>query len=103
MSTATLLFSGCNFIGDDGIPLKRVQLLPAKKGEDIFAYLQRNQGKIDTNLYRKIIGAANAFKEGDLTLGLAAADDASRATARELLGNTKVASIDQHLIFQDAL
>ena len=103
MSTATLLFSGCNFIGDDGEPLKRVQLQPAKKGEDIFAYLQHNQGKIDTNLYRKIVGAANAFKEGDLTLGLAAADDASRATARELLGNTKIASIDKHLIFQDAL
>ena len=82
MSTATLLFNGCNFAGEQGESLNSVRLDTAKKGEDIFSYIQRNQGKLDFDWYRKIIGAANEFKEGDLTLGLAAADEASRKTAR---------------------
>ncbi|RXG16025.1 ethanolamine ammonia-lyase light chain /ethanolamine ammonia-lyase heavy chain [Leeuwenhoekiella aestuarii] len=103
MSTATLLFNGCNFAGEQGESLNSVKLDPAKNGEDIFSYIQRNQDKLDFELYRKIIGAANEFKEGDLTLGLAAADEESRRTARELLGNTKVKAIDAHLIYEDDL
>ena len=48
MSTATLLFSGCNFIGDDGEPLKRVQLQPAKKGEDIKSLLDAQEFNTDS-------------------------------------------------------
>lgn len=103
MSTATLLFNGCNFAGEQGESLNSVKLDTAKKGEAIFSYIQRNQGKLDFDWYRKIIGAANEFKEGDLTLGLAAADEESRRTARELLGNTKVKAIDAHLIYEDDL
>ena len=103
MSAATVLFKGCNLVGEQGEPIKLVKLENARHGEDIFSYIQRNQGKLDFDWYRKIIGAANAFKEGDLTLGLAAADEASRTTARELLANTRVKAIDAHLIYEDEL
>ena len=44
-------------------------------GEDVFAYIVRVKGKFDQTLYQQVIGAANAFKEGDLTIGVGAADE----------------------------
>ena len=61
--------------------------------EDIFSYIQRIRGKMDVTLYRQIIGAANDFKEGDHTLGLASKNEASRKNARTLLGQTKLADL----------
>jgi ethanolamine ammonia-lyase large subunit len=45
-------------------------------------------------LYAQLLGAANEFKEGDLSVGVAAADDASRKHARTLLANTRVGDIE---------
>ena len=46
-----------------------------KPGEDVFAYITRIKGKFDQRLYQQVIGASNAFKEGDVTIGVGAADE----------------------------
>lgn len=71
--------------------------------EDIFSYLERNYGAFDLTLYRQIVGAANEFKEGDETLGIAAADDLSRENARILLSNTKIKDLENHPLYVDEI
>ena len=71
--------------------------------EDVFAYIQRKAGRFDPILYARILGAANEFKEGDRSIGVAAADDASRIHARSLLANTRLRDIDTHPLLQDDL
>ncbi len=71
--------------------------------EDIFAYVRRVKGSFDAALYKQILGAANEFKEGDAIVGVAAADDESRANARSLLANTRVGEIDRHPLLKDQL
>ena len=80
-----------------------VTLVNAQAGEDIFQYLNRVQRGFDEKAYRNIIGAANPFKEGDAMLGVAAADDATRGIARQLLSNTILSKLDDHPITQDRL
>ncbi|HMB61887.1 MAG TPA: ethanolamine ammonia-lyase subunit EutB [Eudoraea sp.] len=80
-----------------------VTILPIEDGEDVFSYIIRIKGRHDITLYRQVIGAANAFKEGDLSLGVAAADDQSRMRARLLLSNTKLADLIRNVIFEDDL
>ena len=80
-----------------------VSLSPPQIGEDVFAYLQRERGAFDPDLYHQILGAANEFKEGDLIVGVAAADEASRRHARSLLANTTVGQIDAHPLREDDL
>lgn len=80
-----------------------VSLPAARPREDIFAYLQRTAGGFDSQRYKQILGAANPFKEGDQIVGVAAADDATRRTARELLAATRIEQIDAHPPLQDNL
>jgi ethanolamine ammonia-lyase large subunit len=63
-------------------------------GEDIFGYIERQAGKFNRDLYLKILGNANDFKEGDEIVGVAAQDETARSIARTLLANTKIADID---------
>lgn len=84
-------------------PPRGVSLVPAVPGEDIFVFVQRVKGAFDATLYKQILGAANEFKEGDQHVGVAATDAASRATARELMGNTRLAQIDAHPPLTDLL
>lgn len=72
-------------------------------GEDVFAYVQRQAGRFDPALYARVLGAANEFKEGDRSVGVAAPDEASRRHARALLGATRVRDIDLHPLLQDDL
>ena len=72
-------------------------------GEDVFEYILRVKGQMDLVFYRQIIGSANAFKEGDLTQGLAAGNEASRLYAQQLLGNTSLQNFNQHPIFEDGI
>src|SRR5262249_40579718 len=74
-----------------------------KSGEDVFDYVKRISGRFDPALYRQIIGAANEYKEGDASLSIAAADDASRKNARLLLGETKIGDLVVHPVFADAV
>ncbi|AWW30833.1 ethanolamine ammonia-lyase [Echinicola strongylocentroti] len=84
-------------------PAKPVKVSLPKKGEDLMGYITRKKGKFDIDLYRQLIGAANAFKEGDATMGIAAKDDKSRQHARTLLGNTTIQDINNQLVFRDEL
>jgi len=74
-----------------------------KPGEDVFAYITRVKGAFDPEMYKKVIGAANAYKEGDEILGVAADDALSRLNARKLLANTKLSDLYQHPLSQDSV
>lgn len=73
------------------------------QGEDIFTYIQRKKGQMNFTLYRQIIGAANEFKEGDQTIGVAANSEASRLNARSLLAQTKISDLNQNPLFEDGI
>ena len=72
-------------------------------GEDVFAYIGRVKGGFDQTLYRQLLGAANDFKEGDQAIGVAAADETTRANARALLANTKIRDLHEHPLLVDEL
>ncbi len=72
-----------------------------KPGEDVLEYVNRTQGKFDHTFYQQIIGAANAFKEGDEAIGVAADSEQSRENARKLLSNTKIKDITKTSLFVD--
>lgn len=84
-------------------PAEGVSVDTPKRGEDLFAYIRRKSGAMDQRLYQQLIGAANAFKEGDLTIGVAAADETSRRNARTLLANTRLGDLEQHSLFEDEI
>jgi ethanolamine ammonia-lyase large subunit len=94
-----------NFAGsaEQAAASRGVALNDALRGEDIFAYLRRTTGGFDAARYKQTLGAANPFKEGDRIVGVAAADDASRATARALLAATRVSDIEAHPLLEDRL
>ncbi|MEO8271250.1 MAG: ethanolamine ammonia-lyase subunit EutB, partial [Aureliella sp.] len=71
--------------------------------EDLFAYIKRLSGGFDEGLYKRLLGAANEFKEGDAIVGVSAADESSRAAARKLLANTRINSIDARPPLRDNL
>jgi ethanolamine ammonia-lyase large subunit len=48
-----------------------------------------------------VIGAANAFKEGDQTIGVGADDETTRQNARTLLSNTKIKDLYEHPLLVD--
>ncbi|MEZ0000077.1 ethanolamine ammonia-lyase [Sinorhizobium fredii] len=74
-----------------------------KQGEDVFAYVSRIKGGFDQTAYQQVIGAANEFKEGDQAIGVGAADETSRRSARALLANTKIKDLHEHPLFEDDL
>src|SRR3954452_15890961 len=72
-------------------------------GEDVFAYIGRVKGGFDQTLYRQLLGAANDFKQGDQAIGVAAADETTRANARALLANTRIRDLHEHPLLVDEL
>ena len=74
-----------------------------KINEDIFEYIHRVHGKFELNIYRKILGSCNEFKEGDQQIGVAANSDKSRINARILLANTKLKNLQTKSVFSDEL
>lgn len=84
-------------------PLLQARLLSTENKEDLFSFMQSAMGKFDPLTYQQLIGAANAFKEGDQILGLAAKDEAIRCKARLLLSNTLVGDILRHPLFEDRM
>ena len=75
----------------------------ANDGEDIFAYIKRISNGFDQELYKRILGAANEFKEGDEIIGVAASDDGARQTARQLLANTRIHDLEATPTYTDDL
>ncbi len=74
-----------------------------ESAEDVFSYIRRLRGRLDQQLYLKILGSANEFKEGDEIVGVAAFDKASRAIARKLLAQTRLEDIEAHPPWSDQL
>jgi ethanolamine ammonia-lyase large subunit len=74
-----------------------------RAGETLFRRVQAVAGTFDETLYKRLLGAANAFKEGDAILGVAAIDETSRRRARTLLANTPIREIDAHPLIRDSL
>ncbi|QSQ27168.1 ethanolamine ammonia-lyase subunit EutB [Pyxidicoccus parkwayensis] len=104
---AAASFLGC---GKDSVtrpppgPVPEGVYIPeVRSGEDVFSYVQRIKGAHDETLYKQVLGAANAFKEGDALVGVAAADDTSRKHARQLLENTRLTDLEDHPLLQDDL
>ena len=77
------------------------EIAATKTNEDVFSYINRVNGTFDQSLYRKIVGSANSFKEGDLAQGIAAFDESSRINARLLLANTKIKDLYEKPLFTD--
>ena len=93
---------------DNKLTVKRaaaepIKIKEMKKGEDVFAYIRRLKGKHDQRLYQQLIGVANDFKEGDLTIGVGTTDEDTRKIARELLANTKIKDLYEHPLLVDNL
>ena len=84
----------------DASQFSGVSITTIELGEEVFRYIQRVNGSFDPTLYMQILGAANEFKEGDQIVGVAAADETSRANARTLLANTCVRDLDAHPLLE---
>ncbi|AMV22591.1 ethanolamine ammonia-lyase subunit EutB [Planctomyces sp. SH-PL14] len=74
----------------------RDPLASPQPDEGVAQYVQRVTGRFDDTLYKRILGSANEFKEGDAIVGVAAADDNERSHARQILLQTKLGEIDAH-------
>ena len=105
IGTSVVFLNGCDLIGDSsaGNSTGGVIIDKVLDKEDIFFYINRVKGKPDITLYRQIVGASNEFKEGDLTLGVAADNEATRNNARMLLANTKIADLNRNPLYQDEI
>lgn len=71
--------------------------------ESLISYVQRVQGRWDEGFYQQWLGHANAFKEGDQLVGVAAPDEETRNAARQLLSRTTPREIDEHAPHRDQL
>ena len=69
----------------------------------LMGHVASGPGGFDEAAYRRLLGAANAFKEGDAIVGVAAADEEERTLARRLLAATRLVDIDAHPPFEDSL
>lgn len=101
----SILLGGCNLMNGttEKSAAGTVFIPDPLPNEDIFSHIQRIKRKMNMDYYRKIVGAANEFREGDQIAGIAADGDVSRQHARTLLANTKIAAINQQPLFTDEL
>ncbi|MEQ1829665.1 MAG: ethanolamine ammonia-lyase subunit EutB [Pirellula sp.] len=72
-------------------------------GESLVDWIERTQGQWNDALFKKMLGAANEFKEGDEIVGVAAESESARQLARVLLANTTIREIDEHAPARDDL
>ncbi len=103
MGAAGVALAGYASVAKAGSDVEPTAVKGIKQGEDVFAYIRRVKGSFDQTFYQKVIGAANAFKEGDQAIGVGADDDATRENARALLTNTKIKDLYEHPLLVDNL
>jgi len=104
--TSVLMLNGCHMFAPSKIDVTHgegVVIQGLLEDEDIFQYIMRIKKKFDITLYRQLLGAANEFKEGDLSINISAADEQSRAYARTLLANTTIRSLNEHTVYNDGI
>ena len=95
---------GLNAAAQDRPSGPSVQNLPEGfENEDLIAYVHRIAGGWDVDWYRRVLGAANEYKEGDEILGVSARTPAERQLARKLLEQTTLEQIDSHRPFEDKM
>ncbi len=78
-----------------------VEINDARPGESLARYLRRTGAGPER--LTQILGAANPFKEGDATIGVAAADPRSREAARELISATSLGFFDEVVLLDDTV
>lgn len=102
-----MVLNGCDFLlpkSRTGVSeMEGVILQEPESGEDIFSYINRTEGRFNQHRYQQILGAANAFKEGDESLNLAAVNEENRLFARDLISNTTLGDLNKHVVFTDDL
>lgn len=98
-----LSMTGTGPMTDMGLIASISELDQAKPSEDLISYVERVRGAWDDDLYRKLLGAANEWKEGDAIVGVAAANQEDRELARQLMSETTLAQIDSHPPFADKM
>lgn len=69
--------------------------------EENIAQLIRRMGLDELEGIRRILGAANTYREGDFECGLGASDDGFRRTARDVIANTTVGWLKAHPPLRD--
>ncbi|MGA8892192.1 MAG: ethanolamine ammonia-lyase subunit EutB, partial [Anaeromyxobacteraceae bacterium] len=69
----------------------------------IVQFVEASAGGWDPALHARLLGAANEFKEGDASVGLAAASEEERGRARALLLDTRLEEIDAHPPLDDGM
>ena len=103
LGTSIMVLNGCDLWTAGRKSPGAILKDPPLKGEDLFAYIHRMRKEMDLTLYRQILGMANEFKEGDRTLEIAAANEEERNRARQLIANTKLSDLDEHIVYKDEL
>ncbi len=103
MGATGVTLAGLQLPASPAAAVEPVTIKDAKQGEDVFAYISRVKGGFDLTLFQQVIGAANAFKEGDQAIGVGAKNDADRENARKLLANTKIRDLYEHPLLEDDL
>jgi len=80
--------------------------------EDTFIFIERVTGSVAEDfrnsiegkeIYSRILGNANEYKQGDETIGVSAPNEKCRALARRLIENTRVGDFVKHPINHDYL
>jgi ethanolamine ammonia-lyase large subunit len=72
-------------------------------GDDLFRHIAREHGGFEAAAFKQWLGAANAFKEGDAIVGVAARDEPHRQQARALLARTTLGAVDAQPLLDDDL
>jgi ethanolamine ammonia-lyase large subunit len=103
MGVTGLALAGLSIAAKKAAAVEPVAIGDLQLGEDVFAYIARVKGGFDQTLYQQVIGAANAFKEGDEAIGVGAKDEATRQNARALLANTKIKDLYDHPLLVDSV
>jgi ethanolamine ammonia-lyase large subunit len=103
MGAAGVTLAGYSLVAKEASSAELATVKEIKQGENVFSYISRVRGSFDQTLYQKVIGAANAFKEGDQAIGVGAEDEATRRNARTLLANTRIENLYEHPLLEDNL
>ena len=103
MGVIGLALAGLSLADKKAAAAEPVAIGDLQLAEDVFAYIARVKGGFDQTLYQQVIGAANAFKEGDEAIGVGAKDEATRQNARALLANTKIKDLYDHPLLVDSV
>ncbi|MBU6173426.1 MAG: ethanolamine ammonia-lyase subunit EutB, partial [Planctomycetes bacterium] len=98
-----ILASGLSAAAFAATAMRAVAVQDVQDGEGLVQWILRTRGRWDPELYRRMLGAANDFKEGDVLIGVAAANEQERTLARKLLSHTKLKLIDANPPFNDSL